>query len=130
MIGLPPFAPDLTVQEHVELVAATWFGGSAARALALRYMTALGVHSLEGRFPHELSSGQRQLFALTLALARPFRILLLDEPEQRLDQDRLRGVADVLYGLREGGATIVLATHSHFLARQLHARELNLDASQ
>ena len=33
------------------------------------------------RFPHELSSGQLQLFGLSLVLARPFDVLIVDEPE-------------------------------------------------
>ena len=52
-------------------------------------LDAFDAAHLARRFPHELSSGQAQAFALCLTLARPADVLLLDEPEQRLDEGRI-----------------------------------------
>lgn len=84
LVGTPPIAPDLTVREHMVMVAASW-GHSVtdARVRADRTLQDLQFHRFASRFPHELSSGQSQMFALGLTLCRDFTVLLLDEPEQR-----------------------------------------------
>ena len=77
-------------------------------------MTSLGafdVAHLARRFPHELSSGQAQAFALCLTLARPADVLLLDEPEQRLDEERIALLDEQLRQRVDGGTTLVVATH-------------------
>jgi ABC-type multidrug transport system ATPase subunit len=128
MIGLPPMAPDLTVRDHLVLVAMTWFDDrDEAAAVAQRVSDSLGLDELGSRFPHELSSGQTQLFGLGLVLARPFDVLILDEPEQRLDPDRLETVIRMLADLRDRGATLVVATHSPTLADSLGDRTISLD---
>ena len=113
MIGLPPMAPDLTVRDHVLLVAATWAeSGPEAERIAQEVLAEFGLEALARRFPHELSSGQTQLFGLALVLARPFDALVLDEPEQRLDADRIVTVIAAVRRRQALGATVVIATHS------------------
>ncbi|MGO2050212.1 MAG: ABC transporter ATP-binding protein [Microbacterium sp.] len=130
MIGLPPMAPDLTVLDHVLLVAATWMDDSAQAAdLASDVLAELRLDALGERFPHELSSGQTQLFGLALVLARPFEVLVLDEPEQRLDCEHVESVIRVLRSRRDSGATLVVATHSPMLADGLADRTLRLYAA-
>ena len=117
MIGLPPMAPDLTIADHVLLVATTWFDDpKAADGLAHDIVDELELAHMAARFPHELSSGQTQLFALALVLARPFDMLILDEPEQRLDPEHVDTVIRVLSTRRDRGVTLVIATHSERLA--------------
>ncbi|MCS5715566.1 ATP-binding cassette domain-containing protein [Herbiconiux sp. CPCC 205716] len=130
MIGLPPMAPELTVLEHVRLVAATWYSDpDESRAVEGGLLAELGLDALSARFPHELSSGQTQLFGLALLLARPFDVLLLDEPEQRLDPEHVHTIIRVLRARRDAGATLVAATHSSVLADALADRTLELDAA-
>ncbi|WP_293697774.1 ATP-binding cassette domain-containing protein [uncultured Agrococcus sp.] len=130
MIGLPAEAPDLTLADHLGIVAATWFDdASAAQGITDELVTALGLGALTERFPHELSSGQRQLFGLALILARPFEVLMLDEPEQRLDSEHLAAVIQVLRGLQSRGRTLVVATHSEELTSSIEHRRLQLDES-
>lgn len=116
MIGLPPFAPDLAVLEHVRLVAVTWFSPEEAETRARAVLRELGLQTLHERFPHELSSGQTQLFGLALVLVRPCEVLLLDEPEQRLDPEHVDAVIAALRARRDAGATLVVATHHPRLA--------------
>lgn len=130
MIGLPPMAPDLTVFDHVLLVATTWLDDPrAATERACDVVAELGLTALGQRFPHELSSGQTQLFGIALVLARPFEVLILDEPEQRLDPEHVESVIRVLRARRDDGATLVVATHSPVLADGLADRTLRLDAA-
>lgn len=130
MIGLPPMASDLTLFEHVQLVATTWVDDRRVAAEIARVVVAeLGLTALGERFPHELSSGQTQLFGIALVIARPFEVLLLDEPEQRLDPEHVESVTRALRARRDGGATLVVATHSPMLADGLADRTLCLDAA-
>lgn len=128
LIGPPQTAPELTVREHLEFIAATW---GADRAVAVTRADALlaelGIAPLASRYPHELSSGQSQLVAVALTLARPFRVLLLDEPEQRLDPDRLDAVIRAVGFRAEAGAAVMIATHSPRVRDALADDELRLE---
>ena len=128
LIGPPQTARDLTVAEHLRFIAATW-GTSAATASAQaeQLLEELAIEQLGARFPHELSSGQSQLVSLALTFARPSRVLLLDEPEQRLDAHRLDLVSAAVRRRAEAGAAIVLATHSPRLREELAETELALE---
>lgn len=129
MIGLPPMARDLTVSDHVHLVRATWTDDArSAATYADDILDEVGLDLLRRRFPHELSSGQRQLFGLALVLARPFEVLLVDEPEQRLDPEHLETVIDALGARHDAGATIVASTHSAELSDAVADRLLQLDS--
>ncbi|MFB7249741.1 ATP-binding cassette domain-containing protein [Microbacterium sp. NPDC056234] len=127
MIGMPAMARDLTLVEQLRFVRATW-GDSASEGerTALEGLAELGISALAARYPTELSSGQLQLFSLALTFARPCRVLLLDEPEQRLDAHRRSLVADALRRRMAAGCGIGLATHSGRLARAIGADVLTV----
>ena len=126
-IGLPAFARELTAHEHLRFIATTWGrSGAPATDAADEVMAALGIDHLTQRFVHELSSGQLQLLSLATALVRPFSVLVLDEPEQRLDADRLAVVAAVLRARVEAGAAVVIASHSADLVAALPGSTLTL----
>lgn len=127
MIGLPPFAPDLTVLEHVRLVAVTWFAPDEADVRSRAVLDELGLQTLHERFPHELSSGQTQLFGLALVLVRPCEVLILDEPEQRLDPEHVEAVIAALRARRDAGITLVVATHHPRLAELVADETVHLE---
>jgi len=128
LIGPPQTARDLTVVEHLQFVAATWgTSAAAARETAQALLEEFAITSLARRFPHELSSGQSQLVALALTLARPCQVLLLDEPEQRLDPERLGLVIRAVRARADGGTAVITATHSPRLLEELADRRLHLE---
>ena len=61
-----------------------------------RDAVALGIGPLLHRFPHQLSIGQMQRFALVLALNQGASILLLDEPTSALDDDWAEKACELL----------------------------------
>lgn len=127
LLGAPAAYRDLTLRDHLTLIDATWGGDSdtceerVGDALGL-----LGIGDLAERFPHELSSGQGQLFRLALTLFRPSDLLILDEPEQRLDTDKRVLVGDLLAARRDAGTTLVVATHDPPLTEGLADEVLDL----
>lgn len=113
LVGMPPLARDLTVREHLLLVATSW-GTPAdhAQEQSDALLASFDLIRLARRYPHELSSGQVQLFSIALTLARPSNLLLVDEPEQRLDRHRLGLVTAALEAHVSAGTTLVFASHS------------------
>jgi ABC-2 type transport system ATP-binding protein len=112
LIGAPATYRDLTLADHLTLVDATW--GRDPEGCAGRVEEGLarfGIDHLAERFAHELSSGQGQLFRLALTWFRPSRLLVLDEPEQRLDTERRALVGRLVQARGEEGVTVVMACH-------------------
>lgn len=129
LIGPPPLAHHLTLAEHLSLIGLSWgLRADDGRRRGLDVLDRFGVPGLGERFPHELSSGQTQVLALALTLVRPFEVLLLDEPEQRLDTSRARVLGEVLTDLRDAGTTVIAATHSSALSADLGAELVQLTA--
>lgn len=131
LAGAPPLARNLTLREHVALVAASW-GATVddARRTADELLADFDLDRLAARFPHELSSGQVQLFSLALTLARPCEVLVVDEPEQRLDPDRLSLVAETLDDLGRKGTTVVVASHSTDLVEHVADHVLQVGSAE
>ena len=112
LIGAPTAYRDLTLADHLTLIDATW--GRDPDTCDERVdagLAALEIGHLHDRFPHELSSGQSQLFRLALTFFRPATVLILDEPEQRLDTEKRTLVADLLVARKRAGTTMVIACH-------------------
>lgn len=108
--------PDLTVREHLQLVAVAHGEGRLAAGLVDRALAECRLEGHGGALPGSLSSGQLQALQLATVLVRPLRLMVLDEPEQRLDPAARRWLAGVLLGEKEAGAAILLATHHTELA--------------
>jgi ABC-type multidrug transport system ATPase subunit len=127
LIGTPTTYRDLTLIDHLVLIDSTWGRDPATsdeRGLAV--LESLGIGELDDRFPHELSSGQEQLFRLALTLSRPSSVVLLDEPEQRLDTTKRQVVAELLRERVEEGATVVMACHDPALTAALATRVIDV----
>ncbi|MEU8210483.1 ABC transporter ATP-binding protein [Micromonospora sp. NPDC049044] len=102
------FFPDLSVVEHLELVAYA-HGGDAEPVEEV--LTELGLDAARDQLPVTLSSGQRRRLALASCFVRPRRVLILDEPEQRLDVRGRQWLAERLLRERDAGTAVLLASH-------------------
>ena len=122
LIGVPALYPALTLGDHVQLVHTTWDTDGGVDTDLERF----GIGELRDRFVHELSSGQQQLFSLALVFARPSRVLVLDEPEQRLDADRKDLFAAAVEAVLAEGRSVVMACHDHDLVARLARRQVSL----
>jgi ABC-type multidrug transport system ATPase subunit len=117
LVGDPASAyPDLTVREHLLMVAVAHGGGAQAPDLVDAALAECRLSEHAAALPTWLSSGQRQALQLAAVMVRPRRLMILDEPEQRLDPAARRWLADVLVGEKERGTAVLLATHHVELA--------------
>jgi ABC-type lipoprotein export system ATPase subunit len=114
----PSLLPPLDVLENVALPLL--LGGmpeEAALAAARAALEALGLESLSGRLPEELSGGQAQRAAVARVLAGSPRLVLADEPTGQLDGATGTQMLDVLdEAVARLGAALVLTTHDRRVA--------------
>ncbi|MEV1318045.1 ABC transporter ATP-binding protein [Micromonospora arborensis] len=105
------FFPDLSVVEHLELVAYAHGGNAEPVEEVEEVLAELGLEPARDQLPVTLSSGQRRRLALASCFVRPRRVLILDEPEQRLDVRGRQWLADRLRRERDAGTAVLLASH-------------------
>jgi ABC-type multidrug transport system ATPase subunit len=101
------FFPDLSVVEHLELLAFAHGGPAPVEEVLVE----LGLDAARDQLPATLSSGQRRRLALASCFVRPRRLLVLDEPEQRLDTRGRSWLADRLRQERSAGTSVLMASH-------------------
>ncbi|MBC7639186.1 MAG: heme ABC exporter ATP-binding protein CcmA [Rhodoferax sp.] len=102
--------PDLSVGEHLELLARA-FAVPDPAAAAAAVLDEVGLAAQRDQLPATLSSGQRHRLSLGSVLVRPAALMVLDEPEQRLDAEGRLWLADRLRAAADDGAAIVIASH-------------------
>ena len=59
----------------------------------------------------ELSGGQKQRFSVATTLINDPKIVFLDEPTTGLDPQARRNLWDLIRGIRDKGATVIITTH-------------------
>ncbi|HOA27922.1 MAG TPA: ABC transporter ATP-binding protein [Arachnia sp.] len=119
------FFPDLSVVEHLDLLARA-HGLVDPDALVDEVLEEVQLVPQAGQLPSTLSSGQRRRLALATAFVRPRSLLVLDEPEQRLDVEGVEWLGRRLKQEIEGGLAIVLASHEPSLLEAIGARQMRL----
>ncbi len=105
------FLPDRTAREE-----------SVAWALSVTELA-----DVAGRYPTELSHGQRKLVGVGRALASRPSLLLLDEPAAGLDTDETLALGQRLRTLPEHGVSVLLIDHDMGLVLSVCDRVMVLD---
>ncbi|MDK9658101.1 ABC transporter ATP-binding protein [Propionibacterium freudenreichii] len=116
------FFPDLSVVEHLDLLARA-HGLEDTDELVDSILEEVQLVPQSGQLPGTLSSGQRRRLALATAFVRPKKLLVLDEPEQRLDQEGIDWLGKRLRHEKEhNGLAIIMASHEPSLVEAVGAR--------
>ena len=115
------FFPDLSVVEHLDLLARA-HGIPDPDAAVDEVLHEVQLVPQSGQLPGTLSSGQRRRLALATAFVRPRKLLVLDEPEQRLDVEGVEWLAARLAAERSRGLAIVMASHEPKLVEVVATR--------
>lgn len=121
------FFPDLSVVEHLDLLARA-HGIEHPDPLVDEVLEEVQLVPQSGQLPGTLSSGQRRRLALATAFVRPRKLLILDEPEQRLDVEGVKWLAQRLQRERNEGLSIVFASHEPTLVETVATRVVELGA--
>ena len=111
--------PELNIYDNVDVPLRYRRFNSAERKRRIeRALEMVGLASRMKHLPAQLSGGQQQRAAIARALAGEPRFLLADEPTGNLDSQTARGVMELLDDIHARGATIIMVTHDHALAKR------------
>lgn len=110
--------PDQTVYDNINLAARPnqIFPSKAMLTQVAEVLEQVGLAGYERRQVCELSGGEQQRVAIARLLVRPPKVVLADEPTGALDHDNSLRVIGHLRDLADGGASVVVATHSDLVA--------------
>lgn len=122
------FFPDLTVAEHLDLLARA-HGNPDPQETVDGVLADLGIAGAGDQFPGTLSSGQRHRLSLATAFIRPRKLLVLDEPEQRLDEEGRTWLAQRLRADLADGVAVLFASHSSELVEAVADQKLQVGAA-
>lgn len=90
---------------------------SEAEQLADSLLSLFGIAPISGKYPAEISGGERQRTAVARSLINRPLIILADEPTGNLDSKSSRTVIEAFENARQQlGATIFMVTHDSYAA--------------
>ncbi|CAK1252171.1 ABC-type polar amino acid transport system [Fructobacillus tropaeoli] len=113
--------PNMSVLANLKLAPMRVKGMSdeEATAVAMKYLTSVGLADKADAFPNSLSGGQKQRVAIARALAMQPKVLFFDEPTSALDPENVGEVLKVMQSLADGNMTMVVVTHEMHFAKQV-----------
>lgn len=104
---------ELTVEENVELPLIYQRIDKKERKTRVKeVLERMDIAHRAKHFPKQLSGGQQQRVAIARAVVTNPKLILADEPTGNLDSKNGIEVMNLLSELNEGGATIIMVTHS------------------
>ena len=119
--GTRNLVPYLTALENVELPLT--LSGKVGRLSRVRAMELLELVGLSERMDHrldELSGGEQQRIAISIALANNPSLLLADEPTGELDTATAKTIYNLLRDLNKHlGLTMVIVSHDPGIAKHV-----------
>ena len=76
----------------------------------------LGINEILGKYPYEVSGGQKQRAAVARALITNPQMILADEPTGALDSKAAESLLSMFQAINQEGQTILMVTHDAFTA--------------
>ena len=102
------FHPGRTARNHLRIQA---LAGQADPSRIDDVLDIVGLTDVAGRRVGKFSLGMRQRLSLAAALLTDPELLILDEPANGLDPEGVRWLRDLLRGLADEGATVLVSSH-------------------
>jgi len=84
----------------------------------------VGLQGYEQKMPFALTKGERQRVAVASVLATQPQVIILDEPTTGLDYCHQRDMMEMLKSLNRYGHTIIIITHSIWVAAEYSKRTI------
>ena len=106
-----------TIYENVEMpLRAKNISKTKRKEIINQRLLDLKIDKLAKKLPSQISGGQQQRAAIARALVSGNRMILADEPTGALDHLNTIELMEIFKKIHEEGNTIVLVTHSKFVA--------------
>lgn len=108
----------LTLEENIGLALALNHAAPKAVQQQVRQTAALlGIGDVLGKFPYQVSGGQKQRAACARAIVAGQTLLLADEPTGALDSGASKNLLEIMTQMNQNmGATILMVTHDAYSA--------------
>jgi ABC-type multidrug transport system ATPase subunit len=106
-------ADQLTFEENLQVARMTMYPSLGALPEMQKLPTFVERFGIpKHKAVHLLSGGQRQMLAILMALQKPTKVLLLDEPTAALDVQNAKMIMEFLQALvEESGLTVLIISH-------------------
>jgi ABC-type lipoprotein export system ATPase subunit len=102
--------PEFTVLENVDMPARIAGRGDPVAALGL--LKRFGLEAIAGKFPMDISGGEKQRAAILRALRNKPGLVIADEPTGNLDKHNAKIVLEDLKKVNGAGAAVLMVTHN------------------
>ena len=111
---------DRTVYDNLEFVlrATGWKSKGEIKDKIEEVLNLVGMSNKGYKLPDELSGGEQQRIVIARAVLNSPEIILADEPTGNLDSETGHAIAELLHGISEAGALVVMTTHNLQLLRE------------
>ena len=111
---------DRTVYDNLEFVlrASGWKSKGEIKDKIEEVLNLVGMSNKGYKLPNELSGGEQQRIVIARAVLNSPEIILADEPTGNLDSETGHAIAELLHGISEAGALVVMTTHNLQLLRE------------
>ncbi|KAB3959179.1 ATP-binding cassette domain-containing protein [Bacteroides uniformis] len=111
---------DHTVYDNLEFVlrATGWKSKGEIKDKIEEVLNLVGMSNKGYKLPNELSGGEQQRIVIARAVLNSPEIILADEPTGNLDSETGHAIAELLHGISEAGALVVMTTHNLQLLRE------------
>lgn len=111
---------DRTVYDNLEFVlrATGWKSKGEIKDKIEEVLNLVGMSNKGYKLPNELSGGEQQRIVIARAVLNSPEIILADEPTGNLDSETGHAIAELLHGISEAGALVVMTTHNLQLLRE------------
>lgn len=108
----------LTLEENIGLALTLNHADAKAVQTQVKQAAArLGIGDVLGKFPYQVSGGQKQRAACARAMVAGQSLLLADEPTGALDSGASKNLLEIMTQMnRDMGATILMVTHDAYSA--------------
>lgn len=111
---------DRTVYDNLEFVlrATGWKSKGEIKDKIEEVLNLVGMSNKGYKLPNGLSGGEQQRIVIARAVLNSPEIILADEPTGNLDSETGHAIAELLHGISEAGALVVMTTHNLQLLRE------------
>ena len=111
---------DRTVYDNLEFVlrATGWKSKGEIKDKIEEVLNLVGMSNKGYKLPNELSGGEQQRIVIARAVLNSPEIILAVEPTGNLDSETGHAIAELLHGISEAGALVVMTTHNLQLLRE------------
>jgi branched-chain amino acid transport system ATP-binding protein len=123
---------SLSVLEHLQLARLSYQRTRRARAggrgeTLADLLTRVGLSTVAGKFPAQLSYGERRRLEIARGLATEPRLFLIDEPAAGTTPSEQLALADLIRGIADEGVAVILVEHHMDLVARASAKVVVLN---